>query len=65
MWVRDADLEPDWLRVGTDIVGGTTFNASFSLFGEAEAIACLSCIGRYLTFCKRKRPRALERRASR
>ena len=34
MWVRNDDLEPDWLRVGTDIVGGTTFNGSFSLIGE-------------------------------
>ncbi len=36
-WVRDEALQPDWLRVGTDIVGGTTpptFNASFSLTGE-------------------------------
>jgi len=33
-WVRDQALQPDWLRVGTDIVDGTnppTFNASFSL----------------------------------
>ena len=30
-------LAPDWLRVGTDIVGGTTppqFNAAFSLSGQ-------------------------------
>jgi hypothetical protein len=33
MWIRNADLDPDWLRVGTDIVGGTTFNGSFSLSG--------------------------------
>jgi hypothetical protein len=36
-WIRDEALQPDWLRVGTDIVGGTTpptFNASFSLTGE-------------------------------
>jgi hypothetical protein len=33
-WVRNANLDPDWLRVGTDIVGGTTFNGSFSLLGE-------------------------------
>jgi hypothetical protein len=33
-WVRNADLDPDWLRVGTDIVGSTTFNGSFSLLGE-------------------------------
>ena len=31
-WTRDEFLDPDWLRVGTDIVGGTgTFNAAFSL----------------------------------
>ena len=33
MWIRNAELEPDWLRVGTDIVGGATFNGSFSLSG--------------------------------
>jgi len=36
-WIRDENLAPDWLRVGTDIVGGSpapTFNASFSLTGE-------------------------------
>jgi hypothetical protein len=34
-WTRDQMLDPDWLRVGTDIVGGTTFNAAFSLTGAA------------------------------
>jgi len=37
-WTRDANLDPDWLRVGTDIVGGTpapTFDAAFSLTGTA------------------------------
>ena len=36
-WTRDEMLAPDWLRVGTDIVGGTpapTFNAAFSLSGS-------------------------------
>jgi hypothetical protein len=36
-WTRDAGLDPDWLRIGTDIVGGSpapTFNAVFSLTGE-------------------------------
>ncbi len=36
-WTRDANLDPDWLRVGTDIVDGEvppTFNASFSLIGQ-------------------------------
>lgn len=35
-WTRDAFLDPDWLRVGTDIVGGgpaPQFNAAFSLNG--------------------------------
>jgi hypothetical protein len=35
-WTRDANLDPDWLRVGTDIVGGATpptFNLAFSLDG--------------------------------
>ena len=38
-WTRDEALDPDWLRVGTDIVGGGTiapqFNAAFSLSGSA------------------------------
>ena len=33
-WTRDANLDPDWLRIGTDIVGGTTFNAAFSVTGQ-------------------------------
>ena len=35
-WTRDQFLDPDWLRVGTDIVGGATpptFNTAFSLDG--------------------------------
>jgi len=35
-WIRNENLDPDWLRVGTDIVGGTpapTFNGAFSLSG--------------------------------
>jgi hypothetical protein len=36
-WIRNENLAPDWLRVGTDIVGGSpapTFNASFSISGS-------------------------------
>jgi hypothetical protein len=34
-WIRNSNLTPDWLRIGTDIVGGaTTFNMAFSLSGE-------------------------------
>jgi hypothetical protein len=34
-WTRDANLDPDWLRVGTDITGQGPFNAVFSLSGSA------------------------------
>ena len=34
-WIRNSDLDPDWLRVGTDITGQGPFNASFSLEGES------------------------------
>jgi hypothetical protein len=36
-WIRNSNLAPDWLRIGTDIVGGATaptFNMTFSLAGE-------------------------------
>src|SRR5213594_400869 len=41
-WIRNGDLAPDWLRIGTDIIGAgnppnppaPTFNMSFSLAGE-------------------------------
>jgi hypothetical protein len=50
-WIRDAHLDPDWLRIGTDIVGGTTpptFNAAFSISGTAvpePASVTLALIG--------------------
>jgi len=37
-WTRDEFLDPDWLRIGTDIVGGATpptFNMTFSVAGTA------------------------------
>ena len=40
-WIRNENLAPDWLRIGTDIVGtgsagepAPTFNAAFSLTGD-------------------------------
>jgi hypothetical protein len=36
-WIRNSNLVPDWLRIGTDIIGGSTpptFNMAFSLTGE-------------------------------
>jgi hypothetical protein len=56
-WIRNGDLDPDWLRIGTDIVGGPTpptFNAVFSLVGSVPeisstagllAIALMSLVG--------------------
>jgi hypothetical protein len=32
-WIRNEDLAPDWLRVGTDITHQGPFNAAFSLNG--------------------------------
>jgi hypothetical protein len=32
-WIRNANLDPDWLRIGTDIVGAGAFNMAFSLAG--------------------------------
>lgn len=46
-WTRDAALVPDWMRIGTDIVGGTTpptFNAAFSLAGTVPEPASLGLI---------------------
>ena len=37
-WIRNSDLAPDWLRIGTDIVADPatpTFNMTFSLTGAA------------------------------
>ena len=36
-WIRNSDLSPDWLRIGTDIIDDApapTFNMTFSLSGE-------------------------------
>ena len=35
-WIRNSNLNPDWLRIGTDIIVGTppTFSMTFSLTGE-------------------------------
>ena len=47
-WTRDAALDPDWLRVGTDIVGGAappTFNGAFSLTGVVPEPGTLALLG--------------------
>jgi hypothetical protein len=44
-WIRNAQLDPDWLRIGTDIVGGTTFNAAFTLVGQVPEPPSLWLLG--------------------
>lgn len=34
-WIRNENLDPDWSRIGTDVIGGTPKNATFSLEGTA------------------------------
>jgi hypothetical protein len=67
-WIRNENLAPDWLRVGTDIVGGTTpptFNASFSLTGQTVpeptslTILALGAAGVLAALRIRRRGRAL------
>ena len=58
-WTRDAFLDPDWLRIGTDIVGGTAFNAAFSLTGEtvpepSTLVVALSGLGLLGSFAHRR-----------
>jgi hypothetical protein len=44
-WTRDSALDPDWLRVGTDIIGGTTFNETFSITGFIPEPGTLLVLG--------------------
>ena len=37
-WIRNDNLAPDWLRLGTDITGQAPFNASFSLAGDVALV---------------------------
>jgi hypothetical protein len=37
-WIRDEALDPDWLRIGTDIVSGPGFNAAFTLTGSPTTL---------------------------
>jgi hypothetical protein len=37
-WIRNEDLDPDWLRIGTDIIGAGPFNAAFTVNGELDPV---------------------------
>ena len=60
-WIRNPNLNPDWLRAGTDIVGGApppTFNAAFSLVGTVipePSTAALLLAGLAIVALKRRR----------
>ena len=64
-WIRNANLSPDWLRIGTDIVGGTSpprFNMAFSLAGrvvpEPASVTMMGIAGVAIAgFAVRRRPR--------
>jgi hypothetical protein len=55
-WIRNSSLTPDWLRIGTDIVGGAAppnFNMTFSLTGETVPEAGMpgaaNCLGKTIS----------------
>jgi len=37
-WIRNENLDPDWLRIGTDIVGAGAFNAAFTVNGDLDPV---------------------------
>lgn len=47
-WIRNENLDPDWLRIGTDIVGAGAFNAAFTVNGDLDPVpepATLALLG--------------------
>lgn len=44
-WIRNEDLAPDWLRIGTDITHQGPFNAAFTLTGTIPEPASLALLG--------------------
>jgi PEP-CTERM motif len=72
-WIRNENLQPDWLRVGTDIVGGATpptFNGTFSLTGNAVPepssliLAGLAALAGFGYSCSRRRRAPAIRRSA-
>ena len=70
-WIRNADLDPDWSRIGTDIVGpgpqgapAPMFNSAFSLDGDTVDVvpepATLLLVGSGIALLGRRRRRSRE-----
>ncbi len=69
-WIRNADLDPDWSRIGADIVGPSpqdpapTFNSAFSLDGDTVAVVpepvTLLLVGSGIALLGRSRRRSRE-----
>jgi hypothetical protein len=60
-WVRNENLDPDWLRVGTDIVGGTTpptFNLAFTIDAVPEPSTWAMLAGGLVLLAARLRKRS-------
>ena len=57
-WIRNTDLKPDWLRIGSDTVGAGTFNMTFSLSGneipEAGTPGQVDCHGQTVSAMARE-----------
>jgi hypothetical protein len=59
-WIRNGNLDPDWLRIGTDIVGGATpptFNMAFEIDTDTTALpepGALLLVGTGLGFVARR-----------
>ena len=60
-WIRNANLDPDWSRIGADVVGGTTFNGAFSLTGVPDSGSTALLLGSTLVAMAWLRRRALMR----
>jgi hypothetical protein len=53
-WIRNSDLDPNWVRVGTDVTHQGPFNASFSLVAPEPCTLLLTGAGLIALILKRR-----------